>query len=60
MIIADENIDFRIVKALREQNFKAASILEDSPAIDDKTVVKIAKENEFILLTEDKIRQRNI
>jgi len=53
-ILADESVDYRIVKSLREENFEVISILEECPSVPDKKVLELAKENNSILLTEDK------
>ncbi|MBM4053799.1 MAG: hypothetical protein FJ264_03815 [Planctomycetes bacterium] len=42
-IIADENVDYRIVKYLRDKNYKVISILEDFRGISDKEVIEVAK-----------------
>ena len=54
MIIADENIDKRIIVALRKANHKVTSIAEDYPGISDEDVMHLAKTLEGILLTMDK------
>lgn len=52
-ILADENVNFNIIRKLRDHDFNIVSVLEDYPGICDKTVLKIAKEYNYILLTED-------
>ena len=52
--LADESVDFRIVKSLRNDGFEIEAIVELKPSIDDDEVLKIAMELEAILLTEDK------
>lgn len=54
MIIADENIDAAIIVALRKINVKVISIREDFSGISDEAIIKLAKNSESILLTEDK------
>lgn len=54
MILADENVDFRIIRALRKHNVQVKSILEESPGISDKNVIELTRENNLTLLTEDK------
>lgn len=54
MILADESLDFRIVKALRQKGSNVASIPENSPGITDKEVVALTKEGNYLLITEDK------
>jgi len=54
MIIADENIDAAIIKSLREQGIDALSIRENYTGITDAEVIEIAKDNDRVILTEDK------
>lgn len=54
IIIADESVDYAIIQALREIDFKVYSISEQSPGIDDDKVLDIADKHKGILLTEDK------
>lgn len=49
MILADESLDFRIVKALRQKGLNVTSILENSPGITDKEVVALTKEGNYLL-----------
>jgi predicted nuclease of predicted toxin-antitoxin system len=53
-ILADEDVDYRIVKELRNKGFEVASVLEDHKSISDKEVLKIAKNKGALLITEDK------
>ncbi|MDR4509844.1 MAG: DUF5615 family PIN-like protein [Candidatus Brocadiaceae bacterium] len=53
-ILADENVDYRIVKYLRDKNYTVISILEDFRGISDKEVIELAKNKKAIVLTEDK------
>lgn len=53
-ILADENIDYRIIKDLRNKGFDIISILEDFRGISDKEVLELAKNKDATLLTEDK------
>ena len=53
-ILADEDVDYRIVRELRQRGFEVISILEIARGSDDKRVLRLAKANEAILLTEDK------
>jgi predicted nuclease of predicted toxin-antitoxin system len=53
-ILADENVDFRIIKDLRNKGFNVISILEDYRSISDKEVLQLARDKEALLLTEDK------
>jgi len=52
--LADESVDFRIVKALREDHYEIEAIVEINPSIDDEQVLAIANELNAILITEDK------
>ena len=52
-ILADESVDFRIVKKLRENGFSVISVLEKYRSIPDKKVLELAKKYKSILLTED-------
>jgi predicted nuclease of predicted toxin-antitoxin system len=54
LVIADENIDFKIVQKLRESNFEVLSILESHSGISDKQVIEIANQNKSWIITEDK------
>jgi predicted nuclease of predicted toxin-antitoxin system len=52
-LLADESVDFRIIRYLRERNINIYSILENHPGIPDNQVIEIAKEKHCILITED-------
>jgi len=54
MILADENIDFRIITALRSSGLQIVSIQEDFKSASDSEVIKISKQSNSIILTEDK------
>ena len=54
MILADENIHYFIIKALRDAGFTVNSISEHSKGIKDEEVIKRAIQNNYWLLTEDK------
>lgn len=53
-ILADESVDFRIVRSLREDSYQVEAIIELSPGISDDEVLTLANEIDAILLTEDK------
>lgn len=53
-LLADESVDFRIVKSLRNNGYEVATIVELEPSIIDDEVLKIAIDRKAILLTEDK------
>jgi len=52
-IIADEDIDFRIVTALKNKGFDVISILREYQGMADKEVIGLAKRLKALLLTED-------
>lgn len=54
MIIADENIDARIIKAIRNIPINTVSVFENYRGISDEDVLFLSKELEKIILTEDK------
>ena len=54
MIIADENIDSRLISKLRASGFAVFSIKENLKGVSDKNIIELAKEKKGILLTEDK------
>lgn len=53
-ILADESVNFGIVKQLREKKYSVHSILEEKPGVSDLNVLEYAKELGSVLLTEDK------
>ena len=53
-ILADENVDYRIVKNLRNEGFKVISILEDYRGLSDKKILELSRNQRALLLTEDK------
>ncbi len=52
--VADESVDFRIIKYLRESGFEIIPIIKENPGIDDDEVLKYATSIKAILITEDK------
>ena len=54
MIIADENIDERIINAIRKIPINTISVLESYRGISDEDILFLSKELEKIILTEDK------
>ena len=54
LIVADENIDFRLIRRLRENDFEVFSIAESDFGIKDINVLSIANERNAFLITEDK------
>lgn len=53
-LVADECVDFGIVRSLRENGVNVFSISEELASIKDKNVLEIANEKEWLLLTEDR------
>jgi predicted nuclease of predicted toxin-antitoxin system len=53
-ILADESVDYQIVKTLRQVGYPVLAIAEISPSISDADVLNMAYENNALLLTEDK------
>ena len=53
-ILADESVDFPIVKALRQLKYDITYIIELNPGIKDIEVLTIANSESRILLTADK------
>lgn len=52
-LLADECVDFRIIKTLRAHGFDVVSVREEYPSIPDEDVLKQAKRHYAVLLTED-------
>jgi len=52
-IVADECVNFNIIRKLRDNGFEVYSILESNSGSSDEKVIAIAKEKKAILLTED-------
>ena len=53
-IVADESVDYRIIKRLRELGVTVLYIAEGNPGIPDTAVLAIAIEKDALLITEDK------
>ena len=53
-IVADENLAYRMIKALRAEGFEVLSIKEDAPSIPDNNVLSVAVKEDALLITEDK------
>ena len=54
MILADENIEQRIITKLRESGIEVYSIYESARGISDEQVIKLSLDPPRIILTEDK------
>jgi predicted nuclease of predicted toxin-antitoxin system len=53
-IVADEDVDYGIVVNLRKNGYAVVSILEDNRGLSDKDVLDVARNQDSLLLTEDK------
>ena len=53
-IVADESVDFSVIRLLRESGISVLAIAEKHSSVTDKEVLKIAVSNKALLLTEDK------
>jgi predicted nuclease of predicted toxin-antitoxin system len=54
MILADENIDYSFIHALRSKGFEVLSIKESFRGISDQEIVGISRNPPRIILTNDK------
>lgn len=54
LIMADESVDGRIIRALRNDGFSVFSIAESYRGIPDSQVIEIARYKNAFLITEDK------
>lgn len=52
-ILADECLDFRMVKELRDKGFAVLSVLKEYQGSPDKRILELAKKHNAILITED-------
>ena len=53
-LLADESVDFEIISDLRLKGIVVISVLEDYTGIKDTQVLKLAHDNQYLLVTEDK------
>lgn len=53
-LIADESVDFGIVRILRQKGYSVISVTEKFSGIKDTKVLEIANKKAILLLTEDK------
>lgn len=53
-LVADEGIDWPIVKRLRKDGYEVAYVAEMSPSIDDAWILSYANRKGALLLTADK------
>ena len=52
--LADESCDFAVVRALRAEGHDVLAVSEAHPGVEDQYVIELARQEERILLTEDK------
>lgn len=52
--VADESVDFSIVKALRSNGMEVFAVAEQEPSVADEDVLALAVRHDAPLLTEDK------
>ena len=53
-LLADENLDRRIVAALRQAGYPIFSVYEEHRGISDPEVIELANEQNCVIVTEDK------
>ena len=53
-ILADENISLSLISALRNQGIKVIAATENYKGYEDSEIIKLADENNAIILTEDR------
>jgi predicted nuclease of predicted toxin-antitoxin system len=53
-LVADESVDFSIVRLLRINGYDVLSIAESNSSLTDTAVLALAAKNKSLLLTEDK------
>lgn len=53
-LVADESVDYRIIKALRDIGISVYSIIDMNPASNDREVLQIAVGRNCLLITQDK------
>ena len=54
MILADENIDHGLIKAIRNAGFEVYSVYESSRGLSDEAIIDFSRNPPRIILTEDK------
>src|SRR5688572_27351973 len=52
--LADESLDFRLIKFLRANGYQVQAIIEANGGINDEEVLSMANNSKAILITEDK------
>lgn len=53
-IVADESVDYRIIRYLRQQSFNVIAIIDNNASITDTKVLDKANDQNALLITEDK------
>lgn len=53
-LLADESVDFGIIRILRDRGYSVTSVTEDLSGIKDPKVLELANNKSLLLLTEDK------
>jgi len=59
-VLADENVDWRIVQGLRSAGFNVISVMEELKSATDKEVIDFAKDGASILLTQEPLAKVGI
>lgn len=54
MILADEGLNGNLVRALREDGYQIVWIKESHIGMDDEDIIALARQNNQVLITEDK------
>ena len=54
MILADENIDHKLIQAVRDAGFDVHSIYESNRGYTDEAIIELSRNPPRIILTEDK------
>lgn len=54
MILADEGLNGNLVRALREDGYEIVWVMESHIGMDDKDIIALARQNNQVLITEDK------
>lgn len=52
-LVVDENVDFRIVRILRNSGFEVFSVVESCPGSSDREALDFARKRKALLVTED-------
>jgi len=54
LLLADESVNLKIVKVLRNQDIEVLAVAEMRPGISDAAVLQLSFESQALLLTEDR------